>query len=305
MIDDKPLVSVGVPAYNEEKYIRKTLTSLLSQDYPRFEIIVSDNASTDATEKICIEMQAKDPRIHYYRNETNIGSVNNYNRTFELSQGQYFMWAGGHDMWDKSFISKCASRLGAAPDVVLIYAQTMVIDENEKELGMMPDKIDTRGMSPAKRYRRLVWNLRQGNMIYGMFRRDAFEKTHRYRSGYGADGILLAELSLLGEFEQIKEVLFFRRANRANYFAETPLDRLQRHTQDANPSGKKGNSYFSMVKKAWLLHIDIVKHARISFFDKILCHLMILPCFIARLMLRWPILAGAVKKMFRATLPES
>jgi glycosyltransferase involved in cell wall biosynthesis len=107
----KPLVSIGMPVYNGEKYIRQALDSLLAQDYGHFELIISDNASTDGTAEICREYVAKDDRIRYCRNETNLGAVRNFNRVFELSSGKYFMWAATDNMLSSIFISCCFSLL--------------------------------------------------------------------------------------------------------------------------------------------------------------------------------------------------
>ena len=82
MVANKPLVSIGLPVYNGENYVRQALDSLLAQDYESFELIVSDNASTDATQQICLEYASQDSRIRYHRNEVNIGLYNNFTRVF-------------------------------------------------------------------------------------------------------------------------------------------------------------------------------------------------------------------------------
>ncbi len=88
-----PLVSIGIPVYNGGKYLEETLDSILNQTFTDFEVIVSDNASTDNTREIVEAYAAKDPRVRYYRNAENIGAAPNYNRTFELSRGKYFRLA--------------------------------------------------------------------------------------------------------------------------------------------------------------------------------------------------------------------
>src|SRR4051812_44240337 len=104
MTEHTPLVSIGLPVYNGEKYIAEAIESLLSQDYTNIEIIISDNASTDNTPQICQQYQHKNPRIRYFRNDTNIGASNNFNRTFELSKGEFFMWAAYDDLRDQTYI---------------------------------------------------------------------------------------------------------------------------------------------------------------------------------------------------------
>jgi glycosyltransferase involved in cell wall biosynthesis len=94
--DSKPVVSIGMPVYNEERYLEQALHSLLSQSVEDFELIISDNASTDRTGEICLSYAAKDPRVRYYRLETNLGSNVNLNRVFRLSNAEYLFWASGH-----------------------------------------------------------------------------------------------------------------------------------------------------------------------------------------------------------------
>lgn len=119
MADRKSLVSIGMPVYNGERYIVEALDSLLAQDYENFELIISDNASTDRTQGICLEYTSRDKRIRYYRNETNMGALWNFNRVFELSSGEYFMWASHDDLWRPHFISELVGLLEATPSAVL------------------------------------------------------------------------------------------------------------------------------------------------------------------------------------------
>ena len=100
--ENQPLVSIGVPVFNGEKGLAVALDSLIGQDYHNLEIIISDNASTDATSKICEEYVGKDSRIKYSRLEENIGAALNFNRVFERSSGKYFMWAAHDDQHMKS-----------------------------------------------------------------------------------------------------------------------------------------------------------------------------------------------------------
>src|SRR3954452_21534224 len=107
MSESQPLVSIGLPVYNGEQFIRTALDSLLGQTYQPLELIICDNASTDQTAAICQEYLAKDQRVRYYRNPTNLGAVKNFNRAFELSSGIYFMWAADHDLREPTFVSRC------------------------------------------------------------------------------------------------------------------------------------------------------------------------------------------------------
>lgn len=99
-----PNVSIGMPVYNGEKYLRNALDSLLSQTFVDFELIISDNASTDSTEAICREYAARDSRIKYIRQRENQGAHTNFKFVFDEAHGDYFMWAACDDIRSHDFI---------------------------------------------------------------------------------------------------------------------------------------------------------------------------------------------------------
>ena len=127
---DTPLVSIGLPVFNGEMYIRSALDSLLGQRYRNIEIIVCDNASTDATGDILNEYMEKDDRIKYYRHSENLGAAKNYNVSFEKSNGKYFKWAAHDDVLDVQYIERCVHELEKDDNVVLVHPRTSQIDGN-------------------------------------------------------------------------------------------------------------------------------------------------------------------------------
>ena len=112
---DLPLVSIGLPVYNAERHLAKALDSLLAQDYESFELIVSDNASTDSTQEICTSYAKRDSRLRYHRAEHNMGAIWNFNRVFELATGEYFMWAAHDDLRDPRYVSACLAAMQSHP----------------------------------------------------------------------------------------------------------------------------------------------------------------------------------------------
>src|SRR5262245_40295511 len=125
-----PLVSIGLAVYNGEEYLSDAISSILAQSFTDFELIISDNASTDRTEEICKTYADMDSRIRYSRNETNIGGVNNENLTFRLSKGKYFRLAAHDDVCDPKLIEKCVEVLERDQDVILCQTAIVNIDEN-------------------------------------------------------------------------------------------------------------------------------------------------------------------------------
>ena len=131
-----PKLSVGLPVYNGENFLALAIEGLLSQTYTDFELIISDNASTDRTREICEEYAKKDQRIRFVRSETNLGAAPNHNRTFELSRGEYFKWAAHDDESDPNLLSRCMEWIERAPDsVVLVYTEAELIDSEGQTTG--------------------------------------------------------------------------------------------------------------------------------------------------------------------------
>lgn len=117
--NEMPKVSIGIPIYNEEKWVTRALESLLAQSYPNIEFIISDNASTDRTGEICRVYKAKDKRVKYYCNDTNISLSHNYEKVVQLSQGKYFMWAAADDWWAPDFVKLLVEELERHPEAGL------------------------------------------------------------------------------------------------------------------------------------------------------------------------------------------
>src|SRR5207245_5286947 len=115
---DTPRVSVGLPVYNGEKFLRKRLDSVLEQTFENFELIISDNASTDATLVICMEYSKKDKRIRYIRQEKNMGLTWNFNFVLQEAKGEYFVWAAVDDHWYPTFLEKNVKNLESNKNIV-------------------------------------------------------------------------------------------------------------------------------------------------------------------------------------------
>jgi glycosyltransferase involved in cell wall biosynthesis len=206
-----PLVSVGMPVYNGENFLRQALDSLLAQDYPNFELLISDNASEDNTQKICLEYAARDKRIIYHRHENNMVAVKNFNWVFGESSGKYFMWAAFDDLWHPSFISNCVSLLEKHENAVLCITYVNFIDEDSKEYQVLDKSFDTLGLGVRERVQHLLRYSAACTAMYGLMRRDYLTRTHLFRKTWYPDFCLLFELSLLGEFVRVPKKLFFYR----------------------------------------------------------------------------------------------
>ena len=210
--DRTPTVSVGLPIYNGERYLESALRSLLAQTFEDFELVISDNASTDRTEEICRDFLATDPRVRYHRNHKNIGGSPNHNRVRELSRGRYFMWASDDDLRAPTYLERCLDILEENPNLVICYTKTQRIDEHGQGIpSYVETDLDVGALSPAIRFAEVIQLGHILEPILGLIRSSALSRTRPEGSFADSDRVLLAELACLGPFYRISETLFFRR----------------------------------------------------------------------------------------------
>lgn len=209
----RPVVSVGLPVFNGEKYLESALDSLLGQDLENFELLIGDNGSQDATEEICRRYASADARVSYHRSEVNRGATWNYNRLVPLATGRYFKWAAHDDLCEPSFLRRCVSALDGAPaSVVLAYPRTVLIGEAGEVLdAAFIDGLDRREPTPHQRLRAYAAHVGEQHAVFGVIRSDALRRSRLIRNCWGGDIGLLSELLMVGQFWEVDDRLFLRR----------------------------------------------------------------------------------------------
>ncbi len=220
-----PLVSIGLPVYNGEAYLGPTLEAICAQTLTDFELLISDNASTDGTEAICRSAAADDQRIRYFRNSENLGASANFQRLAELATGRYFIWASHHDCWAPEMLEKCVEVMEADPQVVLCHTGAVQVDDQGRHVTRLPQQVDTRGWTVRRRFSQAIWR-QHCYTIYGLLRRSALVEALPLRKILGTDNVMLAELSLLGTFAHIDEPLFYFRVLSSSGDMESLFRRL-------------------------------------------------------------------------------
>jgi len=217
-----PKVSIGMPVYNGEAFIRAALDSLLAQTFADFELIISDNVSTDATEKICRHYAALDPRIRYYRNDVPIGPMENFNRLIDLAVAPYFMWAAHDDVRDSSFIDCLVRALDTHPQAVLAFTGFDNIDDQGKRVRTFGEKWSE--IMTSSKFRQ-YWAMtlfdeaqtqKANAPIYGLMHREVLRGCGGMMSiprviFCGEDVLALLRLLALGNFVVVDRVLFHYR----------------------------------------------------------------------------------------------
>lgn len=205
-----------MPVYNGERYLRRAVDSLLNQTFEDFELIISDNASDDGTEQICRDYAARDRRIQYCRNDRNLGSVANFNGVFYLANGEYFKWAGCDDWWEPRYLERCVKTLDEDAGVILVTCHERHLDDSGQWFNFEYDGFRASSSTPHERFaamlRRQVTDPTYNvDLIYSVMRRRTLSRTGLFRPMLSTHLVLGLELSLLGRFRHIPEVLAYRR----------------------------------------------------------------------------------------------
>lgn len=203
------LVSIGLPVYNGARYLREALDALIAQDYPDFEIIISDNASEDETETISREYAARDSRIRYSRAEQNNGPLWNAVHVYQQARGEYFLLGAHDDLRHPQYLSRCVAELERNPNALLCCTGVRVIDEHGHDI-TETSLIERCLPVGATRRERLAAVLRgcNGLHIYSLLRTPALAETKFGNYMWAGDVVVLAEMCLRGEVAQVPESLF-------------------------------------------------------------------------------------------------
>jgi glycosyltransferase involved in cell wall biosynthesis len=205
-----PRLSVGLPVYNSSAYVAQSIEAVLGQTFEDFELIISDNASTDDTGDICRRYGKEDSRIRYFRQRRNIGLSPNHNFCAGQSSAELFKWAAGDDLYARDLLEKCVAALDSDSRLVLAHSYTAMIDGNGDVFQANAYPLRTSARCAPDRFRSLLYDS-GGDDDGGVIRREVLLKTAMKGSYHHADRTFIAELSLYGPFYQVPDWLYFRR----------------------------------------------------------------------------------------------
>jgi len=218
VVSPLPLVGIGMPVYNGERYVGEAIESILRQSLADLELVVCDNASTDGTGEICRSFVAADARVRYCRNDVNLGAHPNFNRSFELSRGKYFKWAAHDDVLQPGFLRRCVDALETAPDAAVCESAIDYIDESGESLGIHAHHVPgSESGDSANRFAALVLRPHDCYGMMGVLRRSLVERAMPLASFHGGDRALLARIALAGRFISVPEALLQVRDHAGRY----------------------------------------------------------------------------------------
>ncbi len=221
-----PRLTIGLPVYNGEKYVAESIDALLGQSYPDFELVISDNASTDSTGEICRSYEKQDSRVRYFRQPRNVGLAPNHNFVVDKARGELFKWASNDDLYARDLLERCIDALDKYPDVVLAHSWTAKVDASGTVTRAYTYPLDTAAQRAPDRFRSLLF-VSGGDDDYGVIRTEVLRRTAMKESYHHADRTIVAELALYGRFYQVPDWLYFRRdhADRAERACPTMRSR--------------------------------------------------------------------------------
>jgi hypothetical protein len=236
-VNAAPRVVLGMTLHNNARHLPEAASSILSQTYSDFVLVMLDDASIDATETVARELAGTDPRVHYIRRSERLGMVPTWREVFERAttlcpSAEYFAWLSDHDVWAPSWLATLVSKLDVHQKTVLMYPSVSRIDDAGAVVDKAPRSFDTAGQNKlSERWERFCWEgFGSGDMVYGLVRVAALRRAGVFRDVLNPDRLLIAELLLQGQIRQVPKPLWFRRQaaeasiarQRATLFAGPP-----------------------------------------------------------------------------------
>lgn len=203
-----PKVCIGIPTHNRAHTLKQAITSILNQDYEHIELVISDNASSDDTQKLCEEFAIKDKRIKYIKQSYNIGPTNNFIEVLNNSNCDYFVWIGDDDWLDTDYISQCVKILVEDDSISLVSGRAKYyIDDNYaydgKAITIMHDSAPLRVLSY---YSQVTDN----GIFYGVMRKNQISNV-TINNTIGGDWLIIAAIGYLGKLITLESTSVHRR----------------------------------------------------------------------------------------------
>jgi hypothetical protein len=229
-----PLVTIGMPVYNGERHMRAALESLLAQDYSNFELVISENGSTDATRDICREYASRDPRVRVHHQPQHISAIENFTSVLALARGEYFMWAAVDDLWYPAFVREAAEELDRNPDAgVAMSAVDRIWDTGEAmDQIRFVGRDDINGKGYYKTIKACTSPKKYNLFVYGLFRTELLRGAMQVIPQVpNWDRLLVCQVALAAPLRYIDQVLHTRTNHRKPSHVRLPDEPFNRMTR--------------------------------------------------------------------------
>jgi glycosyltransferase involved in cell wall biosynthesis len=305
-VNAAPRLSIGLPVYNGENYLAESIDALLGQSYEDFELIISDNASTDGTADICRRYGKQDSRIRYVRQQCNIGLVPNHNFVFQQSRGELFKWASADDLYARDLLQRCVAALDQYPDVVLAHSWEAAIDAAGNVTQSLGYPLATDSPRAPERFRSILFGssgLFERSILfgssgrsenndadahglvrvdnrgilracdeYGVIRADVLRRVAPLGSYHHSDRIVVCEIALHGPFHMTPDWLYFRREYPDRAYNASPNLRARCAILDPARANRLRHPTARLLTEYIWGYIAAIRHAPLSPADRRDCY---------------------------------
>jgi glycosyltransferase involved in cell wall biosynthesis/Skp family chaperone for outer membrane proteins len=222
------LITIGIPVYNEERFLAKTIESAINQQFQDLQIIITDNYSTDRSYEIAQHYAQKDARITVIRHPENIGILRNFIYGLQMANTKYFAWLGAHDIFTESYLQETISFLEKHDEVVMAYPRCQLIGNDDETLDYYDpnDYIDTEGLQSVDRVFKVIDKLFCCSCFHGVFRTGTLRQVP-FEPIISSDRLLLFMLGSYGHIRMMDILGLKRRLVRQ----ETEQEARQRYSE--------------------------------------------------------------------------
>jgi glycosyltransferase involved in cell wall biosynthesis len=287
-------LSIGLPVYNGEDYLAESLEALLGQTFEDFELIISDNASTDGTPDICHRYANQDSRIRYIRQPQNIGLSPNHNFVVNEARGELFKWAAADDLYGRDLFQCCVQALDDRPDVVLAHAWEAAIDAKGTVTQSLDYPLATDSPRAPDRFRSILFGssglfesddpdvdelIRLDNRgilracdEYGVIRLEVLRRVAPLGSYHHSDRILVCELALHGRFHITPQWLYFRREYSNRTYNASPTVRGRCAILDPARADRLRHPTARLLAEYFWGYVAAIRRAALSPADRRECY---------------------------------
>jgi len=266
-----PRLSIGLPVYNGEDFLAESLDSLLGQTYEDFELIISDNASTDETADICRGYAKQDSRIRYVRQPHNLVCAPNHNVLVQYARGELFKWVSHDDLYGRELIERAIEALDEYPQVVLANCWTAMIDSSRTVTKAVRYTLDTESPRAPERFRSMLFE-KGGDDDGGVIRMEMLRRIRPYDSYYHSDRTLVTEMALQGPFYHVPDWLYFRRDHPKASIRAFTTARTNCTNLDPRRADRLRHPVVRLLGEYVLAYVTMIQRAPLSAADKRECY---------------------------------
>ncbi|MEM9411914.1 MAG: glycosyltransferase family 2 protein, partial [Planctomycetota bacterium] len=277
-------VTIGIPVYNGQEFLESAVAAILTQTFADFELVISDNCSSDSTPEICQRLAESDSRIRIVRQKKNLGAIGNFNSLVHLANGEYFKWAACDDLMEPTFLQRCVEALDQDHSLSWCHCKSDMINSDGRSIReILPRddlelELDSAGnpqwighprrnfdsIDPIARFRGVILGTNWCVDSYGLIRLSALKQTRLLQTFYGAEKVLMGEISLVGRYYEVPELLFYQRIHQG---ASSYLSSAESQAEFAVTRNK--SPFLSSRLPILKAHLDSISHANLTLSQKL------------------------------------